>query len=165
MTVPPQGDLIGVLMGEDELGAVIRAHLLVESQLLSLFELLIRYPEHLEKLRLGYRQRVDLALSLGLKPQYGPPLRKFGQIRNDFAHKPNTTLTKKHVNELYGACHRDDRRVILTSFESTKLKIEGSTAKAFKALDPKDRFVLIVVALHSVLLAAVMELQREQDAT
>lgn len=158
---PEQADLIEILTGEDELGVVIRAHILIESQLLNLFDLLVPYPKHLEKVRLGYNQNVDFALALGLKPQYGPPLKRFGKIRNDFAHRPDTSLSDKHVNDLFGALDPQDRQVVLRCTVSTNRKIGRSTDVAFRELDRKDRFTLIVVALHAALLAAVMEVKQE----
>jgi hypothetical protein len=157
-----QHDLIKVLMGEDELGAVIRAHLLVESELLRLFELLTPYPKHIDKLNLGYSKKVDLALALGLNSQYGPPLKKFGYIRNDFAHKPGAEITSKHVNDLYGAFSQRDRQVILDAFERTKKQIEGSRNVEFDLLEPKEKFVLIVVVLQSILLAANINLEKDR---
>ena len=157
--------LIKTLMGEDELGAIVRSHILIENLILRLLELLIPYQEHLEKIRLGYRHKVDLVLAMGLKPQYGPPLLQFGKIRNDFAHKPDIKLTSKHVNDLYGAMHAEDRKVVLIGFENTKRQISGSTSKAFKKLDPIDRFILIVVSLRAVLLAAIIEIENEINKT
>lgn len=162
---PEQADLVKILVGEDELGVVIRAHILIESQLLMLFDLLVPYPKHLKNVRLGYRQRVDFALALGLKPQYGPPLKSFGKIRNDFAHKPDTGLTEKHVKDLFGALDPKDRQVVLNCVASTNRKLGRSMNVAFRALERKDRFTLIVVALHAALLAAVMEIKREIDTT
>ncbi len=161
MTEESEDSLIKALMGEDELGAVVRSHIIIENLILRLLALLIPYQEYLEKLRLGYRQKVDLVLAMGLKAQYGPPLKQFGKIRNDFAHKPDTTLTNKHVNDLYGAMNSDDRNLVLKSFENTKRNITGSTSKEFKKLDSIDRLILIVVTLRSVLLAAIIEIEDE----
>ena len=165
MTEESEDNLIKALMGEDELGVVVRSHVIIESLILRLLELLIPCQEHLENLRLGYRQKVDLVLAMGLKPQYGAPLKQFGKIRNDFAHKLDTIITSRHVNDLYGAMNQEDRKVVLKGFEDTKRKITGSTLKEFKKLDPKDRFVLIVVSLRAVLLAAIIEIENKINQT
>ncbi len=39
------------------------------------------------------------------------------------------------------------------------------SSKAFKKLDPIDRFILIVVALRAMLLAAILEIEHELKTT
>jgi hypothetical protein len=85
---PRQKELFQALLSEDELGALVRSHIFIEGELIKFCEARLSKPEQLDKLRLGYRQIVDLALCLGLWERWGPPLKKFGSIRNQFAHKP-----------------------------------------------------------------------------
>lgn len=59
--------LIKALMGEDELGAIVRSHILIENQILRLVELLIPYQDHLEEIGLGYRNKINLAIGNGTK--------------------------------------------------------------------------------------------------
>ena len=72
------------LMHDEDLIAAVRGHLYIEIQLNRLIERLLPYPEEIVKSKLGWQQRVELALGLGLKSQYGPPLKKLGNIRNKF---------------------------------------------------------------------------------
>ena len=61
-------DFMEVLNGEDELGAVIRAHIHIEALLLELLRLLVKDEGALRKLNLEFSQSVDLAIALGLGP-------------------------------------------------------------------------------------------------
>jgi len=157
-------NLITILMGDDELGAVIRSHLLIESKIIHLINLLIPHPKYLENLRLGYRQRVDLALALGLKKVYGPPLRKFGSIRNQFAHQPKTQLTTKTIDHFFGTFDKEDQQIIIRSFERTMMTSGASATKSFGELEPKDRFIMITVTLHAILTTAAVEIEENQDS-
>lgn len=144
-------------MAEDQLGAVIRAHLYVEAQVNGLLHVLVPYPEHLEEMRLNWGQRVELVLAMGLKPQYGPPLKVLGRIRNKFAHDPDAELTKEDVNELYGCLRDEDREIVLESFRLTKSQVPDPVKGEFRDLEIKSQFTLIVVALHALLLVVVRE--------
>ena len=148
--------LIEGLQSEDELGAVIRAHLYIESYLIQLIEKLIPDQEHLDNMRLNYSQRIDLALALGLIPRFGPPLRILGKIRNDFAHRLDAKLSKKHVTDLYGALDQEDREIILQSFKEAKKKLPEAYPQTFKSLETKDKFIFIVITLRAILLAAAI---------
>jgi len=144
-------------MAEDQLGAVIRAHLYVEAQVNRLLDALIPYPEHLGEMRLNWGQRVELVLAMGLKPQYGPPLKALGRIRNKFAHNPEAELNDEDVNELYGSLADEDRQIVLESFERTKPQVPDPVKGGFRDLEIKSQLTLIVVALHALLLVALTE--------
>src|SRR5438477_11303402 len=86
-------DFIKVLDGEDELGAVIRAHIHIEALLLELLRLLVKDEGALRKLNHEFSQSVDLAIALGLGPEHAKGLRAFGKLRNEFAHDLNSKLS------------------------------------------------------------------------
>ena len=152
--------LIAALRGEDDLGVVIRAHLHIESKLESLLRKLIPYYQHLEKARINYSQKVDLALAMGLKPEYSKVLRKLGKIRNDFAHKPGIDLTNRNVTDLYGALGQKDRDIVLEGYKNTNKVIPEFPNTPFNQLHYKERFILIVVTLYCLLETAIREAER-----
>jgi len=157
-------DFRKALEGEDELGVVIRGQIHIETQLLRLLALLTPYEQHLENMNLNYTQRVELAQALGLKPQYGPPLKALGRIRNDFAHKPHTRRSKEHLNDLYGNLAEEDREIVLESFKKTKRKIAASPKVPFRELSLKDQFILVMVSLRAILVTAAMEIESKTSA-
>lgn len=143
------------LQGEDELGVVLRAHIYIEASLNALLENLLVSPKHLDKMNLDYSQRVSLAVALGLHPRYESPLLVLGTLRNYFAHRTGTKLSKDKVNNLYSALSSEDKQLVQQSHERTRknLKVQV-TVQSFSRLLPKEQFILIAVALRALLLVA-----------
>ena len=63
-----QAKLTEVLLGEDSLGVVIRAHIHIEHELTEFIKSRLSPPSALDAISLNYAGRVRLALHLGLKP-------------------------------------------------------------------------------------------------
>jgi hypothetical protein len=110
---------------------------------------------------MGWPQRVDLAMSLGLKRQFGPPLKKLGTIRNRFAHEAEAVIEKKDATDLFGTLDSEERDLVLRAFDMTEKNRDKNSTRQFSDLTPKDQFTLIVVTLHSMLLAAISTLTGE----
>jgi hypothetical protein len=153
---------VRVLFGEDELGVVIRAHIHVEAKLVELLELLVSDPSHLERMDLDFAQRVNLAVALGLKAEHAPALSALGRLRNAFAHRLSATISDDRVNGLYAALSGGDKDVVQRAYERTKAHLERSDAPPFKELSPKERFILISVALRAMLMVAIGEARRNR---
>lgn len=147
------------LQAEDELGLVIRAHIHIEAKLIE-FLFLLADAKALERMDLEYSQRVHLAVALGLKEEYSKGLLALGTIRNAFAHKLGSSLTESRVSNLYGALSSDEKSVVQESYARTERTQMAHGGKKFQALSPRNRFVLIVVALQSVLILAIKEVQK-----
>jgi len=153
----PSPALSEALRDDDDLVAVVRSQLFVEMQVNLLIENLLPYPAEIENSRFGWPQRVELSLALGLKAQYGAPLKKLGTIRNKFAHRPDATLDERDVRELYQCLHQEDKDIVLESYKRTQSQVKDPLESEFKKLDAKDQFTLLVVALHAMLQVAVSE--------
>jgi hypothetical protein len=158
-TDPSEKAFVSVLFGEDELGIVVRAHIHIEARLLELLELLIVDVKHLERMDLDFAQRVNLAVALGLKAEHAPPLLALGTLRNVFAHRLDTQLSEDRVNNLYASLSAGDKEVVQLAYERTKTQLAKRDAPLFKKLSPKERFMLIAVALRGMLLVAIREIQ------
>ncbi|MEG3998023.1 hypothetical protein [Microcoleus sp. SVA1B1] len=159
-------ELAADLTREDEMGMVVRSHIRVESLLIQTVDCLVLRPALLPKLNLDYDQYVTLALALGLKEKFGPPLRVLGKLRNDFAHKLDTTLTKQAVNNLYAALAADDKQEVQACFERIKGDNEETKhIKRFSDLDPADQFKIVALTLWAVVRAAVMLHAEKPDGT
>ena len=157
MIVKPPADeeqFISALTGEDELGVVVRAHIYVEATLIELVEALAINPQHLKPMELDYFQRVNLAIVLGLNPEHGPPLLALGKLRNAFAHRIDTRLTKDRVENLYKALSQNDKELVQKMYEKTNTMLLKERGPRFRSLEPKDQFILIAVALRYMLVAA-----------
>jgi hypothetical protein len=146
------------LQGEDELGVVVRAHIYIEASLNELLEELSASIKHIEKMNLEYSQRVSLAVAIGLLPQYESPLRAIGTLRNNFAHKTGTKLTKDRVNNLYASLSSEDKQIVQSSYERTRKKVKTQIkVPTFSKLPPKSQFILIAVSIRSLLIVATRE--------
>jgi hypothetical protein len=146
------------LEGEDELGIVIRAHIFIEAKLIELLNLLLVQPKHLDNMRLGYANRVHLAVAAGLGPQFAPPLLMLGTIRNAFAHKPNTSLSKRRVDELYNSFGAINKQLIQEVHEITRARGRIPNAdQKFVQSPSKQRFILMAITLRGFLKAAILQ--------
>ncbi len=161
----PEPNLIEALRHDEDLVAVIRGHLYLEVQLNRLLDALLPYPDEISDSRLGWPQRINLALALGLKPQYRQPLKKVGAIRNGFAHEPDQTLKDDDVKALYDSLSQEDREIVLQSYERTQAQVPYPTEKSFLELSARDRFTLVLVTLHGMLVTAVAEVTRQAGGT
>lgn len=143
------------LFREDEMGAVIRVHLRIENLLIQTIECLLPNPKHLP--RLNYDARVKLALALGLKERFGPPFMALGKLRNAFAHKLDTSLTKRAVNDLYTTLGPEEKDHVQKTFKHIKNdNPETRHIDHFADLDAGDQFKIIAISLWAVVRSAVI---------
>jgi hypothetical protein len=146
------------VLGEDELGVVIRSHNHVEAKLIEFLSCLAD-AKALDRMKLEFAQRVHLAVALGLKEQHAKGLLAFGKVRNDFAHKLGSTLNENRVKNLYEALCPADKEAVQESYRLTNSQLKQSHGKSFQAIPPRDRFILIAVALQSLLVVDIHELK------
>ena len=154
--------LWAALVHDEDLVCVLRGHLYIDAELNKFIESALVDPTQLKQLpRKPWNARLELALALGLSPGLGPPLKKFGDIRNDFAHDPDTVrISDERVKELYGTLGDGLRSLVMRGFKviRTQAIAEGAVVpddRQFADLIPKARFGIIVVALCSALHDAV----------
>ncbi|MEW8436925.1 MAG: hypothetical protein AB2689_02110 [Candidatus Thiodiazotropha taylori] len=156
--------LLEVLNGEDELGAVIRAHIHIEARINKLIESNIRVPKHLGKLDLEYHQKVKLAIACGLNSDFESPLNTLGTLRNNFAHKLDTSLSVNEVQSLYNSFKGIDKQIIQGAYQRTKKKMSIKGPKSVTKLEPKEQFILIVISLDAALQSETKRLSNESCA-
>jgi hypothetical protein len=75
------------LAREDDLGAVVRAHIRIESCLVNFVEGHFQDSKHLARMSLDFDDYVSLFMLFGIAEAWGPCLRAMGSLRNRFAHK------------------------------------------------------------------------------
>lgn len=143
------------------MGAVIRAHIRIENILLTVVEKLTPHPQHLKKLELDYNGYVTLAIALGLKEYFGPPLRALGKLRNDFAHRADFKLTQASVTNLYTTLSSEDKNHVQSMFSHIKDGNEETSRKKYNELDAMDQFKLIAVTLWAMVKSAQIRLTGE----
>ena len=159
-------DVVGAfskdLSSEDEMGAVVRAHIWLENMVVQFVECFLPDPSHLKSLSLDYDSYVGLALACGLNKDFGPVLRAMGSLRNRFAHRLNTKLDLSTVNNLYKLLTPEQKQQVQTSFEQLRSESEPLKKVArFSNLPIGDQFRLVAISLWTILYAEVLQAKRD----
>lgn len=152
-------DFHNALMGEDELGVVLRAHFYVEAELEALIKALLPFPNEIPRLR--YEQKLKLACALGLDKSTFPPLKALGDLRNSFGHRIGASLTPDMAKVLFESLSIDDRGIVLSGYNTTRSQMEADLP-SFELLGPKDAFVIVAVALHKMLSDTISHAQAKR---
>ncbi len=140
-------DLIDVLKGEDDLGVVIRSHLIVEQYLNALIESLLKSPRHYEKMNIDYSCTIKLAIALGLNPRFESSLNVLGTIRNGFAHNLRSSITDQDAKNLYKTLDPQDKRILQETLKSQRMKINSMDIPDYQKLKPKEKFILNIMVI------------------
>lgn len=144
------------LMGEDELGVVLRAHFYIEAELEALINALLPFPEELPRLR--YEQKLKLVCALGLDRTAFRPLKELGDLRNSFGHQIGSKLTEGMVKKLFDSFPPEDQALIHIGYDKSRAQL-GDGLPPMETLEPKDRFIVIAVTLHKMLTVATLDVR------
>jgi hypothetical protein len=150
------------IRGEDQLGAVVRAHIHIEARLNQVVEALTPHPDELPSLR--YEQRAKLAVALGLDGRILNPLLELGRIRNAFAHRLDVKLTDSMVAKLFEAFHKEDRWIIVDAYQRTWAHLGQRGMPPYEKTDARHKFITMAVAMDKFLLMAEREARVQAPA-
>lgn len=139
-------ELMSVLMNEDELGAVIRAHMALELDVERFVSLVATNPDYVEKMQIDFSNKLKLAVALGLDEEIYKPLASVTSIRNKFAHRADMQLSKSEVNNFYKSFTPEDQLLIQEVISNNSDRPIG-LAKKFSLLSVKEQFVVMVFYL------------------
>ncbi|WP_424536801.1 hypothetical protein ACOZ38_44380 [Sphaerisporangium viridialbum] len=93
--------LLEHLNAQEPLQIIIRGHLWVELMINDVLQEVLPRPEHLQKARLSFSQRIHLAAAMQLiSSEDLPSMLKLNRIRNTAAHELNSTIDAVAVQEL-----------------------------------------------------------------
>jgi hypothetical protein len=126
----------------------------VENQLIQLITENIEDIDSVDRLKLSYDGRVNLAIAVGLTARLHTPLQALGQIRNKFAHQLNVQLGESEVNNFYKSFSAEDRTTIENSYQRTRKKSDTKYPSKFSSQVPLDRFVFCAVVLRAGIITA-----------
>ena len=150
------------ILGEDELGAVIRAHIYIEYFTDKIIELVVAQPDKLKPLKLNCDGKVNLLMALGVNPDIKKPLSGLGGLRNKFAHQPNYKLTKSDVDNLYQTFHSNDKELINEGCNMIKKTFPKMiTTSKFKDLNPKQTFTMLALAIRGIIVSALNDIKNK----
>ncbi|WP_421793391.1 hypothetical protein [Hydrocarboniphaga effusa] len=142
------------LATEDDMGKVLRIHLLIERALKNGIAQSVPWPDHLPRLR-SFGDRVGLALALGLDPDLKGPLTAINSLRNDFAHEENKErVTDEDVRRLRSAMIPNHARIAEEMHElSAKMArdfgLEIEHMRPISELTPGNRWAFYALAVLS----------------
>ncbi len=152
--------LKAALEGEDDLGVVIRSHIVVEQYINKRIESSMTDVDSYRSAKIDYHSKVKLAVGLGLNPRFERFLNCLGTLRNEFAHKLGRELQKEDSNNLYKSLNEEDKKVLQTGLKKTKNKL-GNEVPLFEQCTPKDKYILCVITMCRALEYAFNELPNE----
>jgi hypothetical protein len=93
--------LTRVLAAEDDLGAVVRAHIHIEHELQGFIFFAAPHPDQLTRFdQMEFSEKVRLALVLGLNSELKPALNAAGNLRNKFSHRLDMKLGEEEAKNL-----------------------------------------------------------------
>ena len=148
-----QSTLLASFDEEDDLGVVIRSHVVVEQYLNKLIVALNVNEKYLNKMGLSYFQTVQLAIGLGLDSRFESALNNLGSIRNDFAHNIRGQLTKEDAKNLYKCLSGSEKNTLQTLVKSTHKELEHDV-KDYNASEAKYQYVYVVTMIGAALQTA-----------
>lgn len=114
---------------DDILIVILKAHLYMERELIkTLTETII--DENVLK-STTFRQKLDLANSMGLLDEYYGTLGKVNSIRNNFAHNINFKFDEKTYEDLLSTLTKVDKDDFLSEYERWKNMLYDRTVPEF----------------------------------
>lgn len=150
---------VKALLEEDELGAVIRCHIHIESAIDRLIKNSVTDYSQILKMHLDYFQKIHLAAAIALPAEYISPLASLGKIRNKFAHNLDTKISKSSMNDLYKSFSPRQKELIQIAFKNTKTKLPLKDKNKISDLTPKDQLSIYSMALRIQILATALALE------
>ncbi len=149
--------LVEAFKGKDDLGVVIRSHIIVEQYLNEIIESPMLFPEKYQnEINLDYHVKVKLAIAIGLHKRFEPSLNVLGTLRNDFAHNIREEITKQDANNFYKSFDEERKKTVQKLLVNIKSRHKEYNLPDYRNLVPKDKFLLYVLTL-----CGALELARE----
>ncbi|EGR1837331.1 hypothetical protein D3Z74_19605, partial [Vibrio cholerae] len=97
---------------EDDLGVVIRAHIIIESVIEDFIISKVSDERSFQKMKLTFEQKKYLAIALGFDSRFEQSLKNLTTLRNRFAHNFRGDINQSDVNNFYKSLDEIDKRII-----------------------------------------------------
>ncbi|MFL1466754.1 hypothetical protein [Marinobacter sp. HN1S83] len=157
----PITKLYEALQSEDDLGAVVRSHIIIEQRLNKFVEAFMVSTDHLRRMKLDFHQTVKLAVALGLNERFEAPLNSLGTLRNGFAHSLRPEISKQDANNLYKSFSATDKAVLQSSLKHTQNMHPENALSDYRVATPKEQFSLNVVVLCAAVESAMKKIPNQ----
>jgi hypothetical protein len=149
------------LVGQDDLGVIVRSHIYIEQEIIRFIEALLHSPKELKLRDFEYGERVGLALALGLRADLKAPLNFIGNLRNKFSHQLRASLAEDDAKNLHKTFSRRDKANIENSYQILRTHPSGAHQPSrLSDLGPKDRIVLYLIQILTAVIAETMRVKK-----
>lgn len=151
-----KSQLLESLNHEDDLGMVIRAHIVIEQILNEIIKYHLVDFDSYKKVKLSYEQTYLFAIAIGVNPKFKSALKAIGTIRNGFAHNLRaTTITKQDSDALYKSLAQDEKDMLQTDYKGFA-KFSGQPP--FNQLSFRNQFMFCIVKISTSLESVLNQL-------
>jgi len=148
--------LVDAFKGKDDLGVVVRSHIIVEQYLNDIIESVLSVPEKYRKnIDLDYHVKVKFAVTIGLNKRFEPALKTLGTLRNGFAHNIREEINKQDADSIYKALDSERKETVQKLFNNITSRNSNISLPKYRELVPKDKYLLYIIALCGALELAV----------
>lgn len=148
--------LVDAFKGTDDLGVVIRSHIIIEQYLNDIIESVLFDPEvYRRNINLDYHVKVKFAVAIGLNKRFEPSLNALGTLRNSFAHNIRKDITKHDADNIYKSLDSERKKAVQALLKNIKLRNSNISLPAYREMLPKDKYLLYIIALAGALEIAV----------
>ncbi|TYK64530.1 hypothetical protein [Colwellia echini] len=141
---------------EDDLGVVIRTHIVIENYLRDLIKNFLVDEKYFEATKLEYFQVVQMALAFGLQPRFESSLNALGKLRNKFAHELRDELSRCDVTNFYETLDSNEKQMLQESTLAVHKEL-GLKVKSHKKLEARQQFINMIALLAAALSKACKE--------
>jgi hypothetical protein len=148
--------LLNSFESEDDLGVVIRTHIVIENYLRDLIKSFLINEDYFEASKLEYFQVVQMALALGLQPRFESSLNTLGKLRNKFAHELRDELNNSDVKNFYETLDSNEKQMLQDNTLAVHKEL-GLKVKSHKKLEARQQFINIIALLAAALSKACEE--------
>ncbi|ESW95640.1 hypothetical protein X769_28220 [Mesorhizobium sp. LSJC268A00] len=148
------------MSGDDAFTVIIRGVAYLDFELDKLLGLCVKVPSELKAMNLDFAKRCALAFALGLDGEIKPALSAVGNLRNKLAHQPERHLTPEDAKNLYSVLSPRERQNIPAFLD----KMSRSPKVTFRELSAMDKYVLMLVLLRSIVVAAQHNIENALNA-
>ena len=122
---------LAVLLSEDDLGAIVRTHLFIDSRLNQLIEEGLVAPKQIKLDGLRFPLKVSLAIAMGFVPEpYRHAMMWLNSQRNKFAHNVTAQLTEDDADNFFKSFPAESRQ-FLGIFDETAPKTKLRSCLSF----------------------------------
>lgn len=153
-----QAALNSVLLKDDDLGVIVRAHIYIETELDEFIRARLDQPEALKSLKLDFDGRANLAVGLGLDKGLKALISSIGSLRNDFAHNLRGEIGRQEANNLRKAMKPPYIDACRVAYKKTLDKLQSTDKpKSINDLPPKDQVILYLVNAWGAMASAALQ--------